>query len=91
MIAGKLDEELYHQELAGLEADWDIRVQEVQDKDTAARKAFCNEVADEEEAFVDWWAKLAEAAAANPRGDQEFRDTWAHWNEKLGTDHRIFY
>ncbi len=91
MVAGKLDEELYHRELAALEADWDIRLQEVQDQDAAVRKAFCNKVADEEQAFVDRWVKLAEAAAANPRGDREFQDTWAHWNGELGTDHRIFY
>ena len=53
------------------------------------RQSFTQEVASEEQAFLDQWVKVAAAAPASPIGTDEYQKAWAYWKEKLGTDRRI--
>jgi len=89
--AGKLDEDAYKTELAGMEADWMARAEQVEGKPADIRKAFCEEVAKEEKAFIDKWLKKAKSSKANPREDKEYQSAWAYWNEKLGYNRHIAF
>lgn len=88
-VAGKLNEKAYVAELHELEADWIERVAEVDEQPADVRKAFCDEVAKEERAFIDRWLDKAAEAASNPRGDEAFRSAWEYWNTKLGSNRHI--
>lgn len=91
MVAGKLDEAAYKAELAALEADWMKRCAEVEDKDAATRKAFSQQVSQEEKAFIDKWVEIAKNAQENARGDKDYQMAWAYWNDKMGKNRHIAY
>ena len=91
MVAGKLDEAAYRKELKALEADWMTRCAAVEGKDAATRKAFCEEVAKEEKAFIDKWVEIARTAEEHPRGDMEYQKAWAYWNDRMGKNRHIAY
>lgn len=90
-VAGKLDEAAYKAELRVLEEDWMQRADEMEGKPAAERKAFCDAVCKEEQAFIDKWLQAAANSKACPRDGKEYQSAWAYWNEKLGTRRTIAY
>ena len=89
IIAGKIDPAAYKRDLHELEARWITRCRAVEDGTREERQSFTEEVASEEQAFIDQWVKVAAAAPASPIGTDEYQKAWAYWKEKLGTDRRI--
>ena len=90
-LDGRIDDNAYHGELAVLEQNWADRAAALEGRPAAERKAFCEQVCDEERAFVDRWLEQAARTPAAPRGDEAFQRLWAGWNEALGRDRRIAY
>lgn len=91
MVAGKLDEAAYKAELKTLEEGWMARADAMEGKPAAERKAFCEEVAKEESAFLEKWIAAANAACERPRANKEFQSAWAYWNDRLGKNRHIAY
>ncbi|WP_051209468.1 hypothetical protein [Propionicicella superfundia] len=85
-VAGKLDEAAYTAELHEMEARWIARAEEIEGASAEVRKAFCEDVATEDRAFIDTWLARAAESEARPRGDKEFQSAWAYWNTKLGAN-----
>lgn len=88
-VAGKIDEEAYLAELHAMEAAWLKKADELEGKPAEVRKAFCEEVAKEEKAFIDKWLKKAAESKGSPRAGKEFQSAWAYWNEKLGVNRHL--
>lgn len=90
-LDGRIDDRAYHGELAALEGSWAVRAAELEGRPAPERRTFCEQVCDEERAFVDRWLAKAKATPAAPLGDKDFQQLWAGWNEALGRDRRIAY
>lgn len=88
MLAGKIPEEVYKQELQVMEEDWFARVEAV-DPDRASRQALCDAISEEADAFFTRWLDYADKAKASPMGESEFRAWWAPRNDALGKDRRL--
>ena len=88
-VDGRIDEKAYMDELHHLEAQWKAECSQVEGKDAATRKAFCEKVSAEEKRFIDKWLDYAKSAKANPKGNAAFQEAWQTWNERKGQDRRI--
>ena len=88
IICGKIDETEYKAELQELQGSVISRFETLAPGD---RKAFCDQVAQEEQQMISRWLTSASHAAENWTSDASFRQFWSRFNAQLGRNRTIFY
>jgi hypothetical protein len=88
MVDGRLPEKEYKAEMAEMQDRW---VKQEEKTARSDRKALCDRIADEADAFFDKWLAIAAKSPSKPLGNEKFHAYWRNKNEALGKDRRIAY
>ncbi len=91
ITAGKIDENVYQDEMHVMEKQWMTEYKTVKSASQKKRQAFCNRVSKEEQTFIEKWIAIGEAGHANYKGSNEYQSWWKEQNRELGQDRQIFY
>lgn len=86
IVAGRIDAEAYQMEKDQLQRQW-FAVAECVKRDE--RQAFCAEIAEQEERFIDQWIAYSKSASPAPLGESRAAAFWQEKNGELGKNAKI--